>query len=224
MGLFSSAKKLAKSAVSGFVGSGGTPWGAVAGAGLGLVGDMISTNSANANAKRAAANQNANNVYNMQHSYQWTMQDMKNAGLNPILAAQNGANSVGNAAEANTFKTNAAESMAGMANAASQTSLNSATAVKTMKEAGVIEPKAEAEIKKMASETALNEQQTALARSNIDLNSAKKLESKANAKYQNERARGYSKSYSGGAKGSFNGGWKGVKVEGGANGSYSKTW
>ena len=38
----------------------------------------------------AAAQQNAWNVENYKHRYQWAMEDMRNAGLNPILAATNG--------------------------------------------------------------------------------------------------------------------------------------
>ena len=32
----------------------------------------------------------AQNIYQYQHRYQWAMQDMKKAGLNPILAATSG--------------------------------------------------------------------------------------------------------------------------------------
>lgn len=38
----------------------------------------------------AASQQNAWNVENYKHRYQWAMEDMRNAGLNPILAATNG--------------------------------------------------------------------------------------------------------------------------------------
>lgn len=38
----------------------------------------------------ASAQQNAWNVENYKHRYQWAMEDMRNAGLNPILAATNG--------------------------------------------------------------------------------------------------------------------------------------
>lgn len=37
-----------------------------------------------------AAKQNAYNVENYKHRYQWAVQDMREAGLNPILAATNG--------------------------------------------------------------------------------------------------------------------------------------
>ena len=38
----------------------------------------------------ASAQQNEWNVENYKHRYQWSMEDMRNAGLNPILAATNG--------------------------------------------------------------------------------------------------------------------------------------
>lgn len=38
----------------------------------------------------ASAQQNEWNVENYKHRYQWAMEDMRNAGLNPILAATNG--------------------------------------------------------------------------------------------------------------------------------------
>lgn len=38
----------------------------------------------------AAEQQNEWNVENYKHRYQWAMEDMRNAGLNPILAATNG--------------------------------------------------------------------------------------------------------------------------------------
>lgn len=52
----------------------------------GLIGGAMS-NKANS---AAAAQANAWNVENYQHRYQWTMDDLKKAGLNPILAATSG--------------------------------------------------------------------------------------------------------------------------------------
>lgn len=72
-------------------------WGAIIGAGIGLAGTIFS-------ARQAAAGQasaNALNIelarqnrefqeYSYKHRYQWTMQDLRAAGLNPMLAASNG--------------------------------------------------------------------------------------------------------------------------------------
>lgn len=64
--------------------------GSAAGAVAGAIGGIISGNmSANANSA-AAAQANAWNVENYKHRYQWAVEDMRNAGLNPILAATNG--------------------------------------------------------------------------------------------------------------------------------------
>ena len=40
--------------------------------------------------EHSAKTANNRNVYNAQHSYQWMMQDMQRAGLNPILASKMG--------------------------------------------------------------------------------------------------------------------------------------
>lgn len=44
--------------------------------------------------KKSASQANAYNVYNYQHRYQWQVEDMRRAGLNPILAATQGAGAV----------------------------------------------------------------------------------------------------------------------------------
>ena len=63
--------------------------GAVVGGVLGLGGSLWSSN---ANAEAAAA-QIAFQREAMQHRYQWTMADLKKAGLNPMLAIGNMSNS-----------------------------------------------------------------------------------------------------------------------------------
>lgn len=57
--------------------------GSVAGS---LLGSAVQNNYNSANAAQA----NAWNVENYKHRYQWAVEDMRNAGLNPILAATNG--------------------------------------------------------------------------------------------------------------------------------------
>lgn len=159
--------------------------------------DSIFANSANAKAKRAATIQNDRNVYNMQHQYQWTMDDLKAAGLNPILAAQNGANSVNSAAEANTMKAqggNLAEHIQAQSAKQlndSQTTLNNVNAAGKAKENDWINEKTGQEIKESASRTLKNQQETAESTSRIALNSAKKAESIANAKQKRAGVFGY---------------------------------
>lgn len=57
--------------------------GSVAGS---VLGSAVQNHYNSANAAQA----NAWNVENYKHRYQWAMEDMRNAGLNPILAATNG--------------------------------------------------------------------------------------------------------------------------------------
>lgn len=57
--------------------------GSVAGS---LLGSSVQNHYNSANAAQA----NAWNVENYKHRYQWAVEDMRNAGLNPILAATNG--------------------------------------------------------------------------------------------------------------------------------------
>lgn len=96
MGLLSSIGK-AVGAVTGLLGDGGTS--ALIGGGLGLLGGM-NDNAASAQAASAA---NAQTEHMYKNRYQWQVQDMRAAGLNPILAAMNGAPSAGSGAMANTF-------------------------------------------------------------------------------------------------------------------------
>ena len=44
----------------------------------------------NSAARHAATVANQLNIYNYQHRYQWAMDDMQKAGLNPMLAATQG--------------------------------------------------------------------------------------------------------------------------------------
>ncbi len=75
-------------------------WGAAVGAGIGAASDAIKTGVGMAFAKGEAKKQRrwAQDMY--QHRYQYTMADMKKAGLNPILAYQQGAGNFGSGASA----------------------------------------------------------------------------------------------------------------------------
>lgn len=62
-----------------------------------------------------AAQANEWNVENYKHRYQWAMQDMEQAGLNPILAATNGiGGSISGASAASVGMSNPADSFASM--------------------------------------------------------------------------------------------------------------
>lgn len=60
--------------------------GALIGAGAGLLGGILQ----NSAAKSAASKQMAFQKETLQHQYQWGMEDMRKAGLNPILAYKQG--------------------------------------------------------------------------------------------------------------------------------------
>lgn len=66
-----------------------------------------------------AAQANKWNVENYKHRYQWSMQDMEQAGLNPILAATNGiGGSISGASAASVGMSNPADSFASMGHSA----------------------------------------------------------------------------------------------------------
>ena len=66
------------------------PWGEIIGAAIGAGASLLGARSQNREARRAAERQIAVQRYNYKHRYQWTMDDMRAAGLNPILAYQTG--------------------------------------------------------------------------------------------------------------------------------------
>lgn len=160
--------------------------------------DKISQNSQNASAKKSAKSQaiyqdwlnqqqferqTAWEKEKMLNSYQWTMQDMKNAGLNPILGmAQNGATSAsapsgagGTSALANTRGLNLAEAFEKTNNAFIQKQILDNTTAKTnaeianidantlntLEKAKWITPKERQSIQESESRIALNATQSA---------------------------------------------------------------
>ena len=74
----------------------GSAAGAVAGGISSIIGGALS----NSAARHAATVANQRNIYNYQHRYQWAMDDMQKAGLNPMLAATQGIGSSINGASA----------------------------------------------------------------------------------------------------------------------------
>ena len=65
-------------------------WGALIGAGIGAISSAFGAKQQNKAAQAAAERQMAFQRESAQNRYQWTMADMKKAGLNPILAYKQG--------------------------------------------------------------------------------------------------------------------------------------
>lgn len=65
-------------------------WGSLIGAGIGAISSAFGAKSQNKAAQEAAERQMAFQRESAQNRYQWTMADMKKAGLNPILAYKQG--------------------------------------------------------------------------------------------------------------------------------------
>lgn len=77
--------------------------GAIVGAGASLIGGMMASDSQesanNANLEQARAN-NALQLESAKNKYQWTVEDMEKAGLNPMLAYSQGAQGIGGLSQA----------------------------------------------------------------------------------------------------------------------------
>ena len=127
-------------------------FGAAAGAIAGGVSSIISGALSNSAARHAATVANQRNVYNYQHRYQWAMDDMQKAGLNPILAATQGIGGSINGASALSANYNIGEGVtAGMSAGASGNSAKAAN-----KQADTAARVADGTIKKLQSEAFLN--------------------------------------------------------------------
>lgn len=85
---------------------------------MSLFGDVlgfVAGERANSSAKSAAREKIGADRYNYKRRHQWEVQDLRKAGLNPVLSALNGAPSLPGAGQAQVF--NPADSMASMSNA-----------------------------------------------------------------------------------------------------------
>ena len=122
------------------------------GAAIGAVGSLIGGSLSNSAARHAATVANERNVYNYQHRYQWAMDDMQKAGLNPMLAATQGIGGSINGASALSANYNIGEGVtAGMSAGAAGNSAKAAN-----KQADTAARVADGTVKKLESEVSLN--------------------------------------------------------------------
>lgn len=127
-------------------------FGSAAGAIAGGVSSIIGGALSNSAARHAATVANQRNIYNYQHRYQWAMDDMQKAGLNPMLAATQGIGGSINGASALSANYNIGEGVtAGMS---AQAAGNSAQAAK--KQADTASRIADGTIQKLLSDVQLN--------------------------------------------------------------------
>lgn len=127
-------------------------FGAAAGAIAGGVSSIIGGALSNSAARHAASVANQRNISNYQHRYQWAMDDMQKAGLNPMLAATQGIGGSINGASALSANYNIGEGVtAGMSAGAAGNSAKAAN-----KQADTAARVANGTIKKLESEVSLN--------------------------------------------------------------------
>lgn len=125
----------------------GAALGPVAGGIASIIGGALS-NSAD---RHAATVANQRNVYNYQHRYQWAMDDMQKAGLNPMLAATQGIGGSVNGASALASSYNVGEGVtAGMSASAAGNSAKAAN-----RQAATAEKLSDEQIKNLAAQTIL---------------------------------------------------------------------
>lgn len=126
--------------------------GSAAGAFTGGISSIIGGALSNSAARHAATVANQRNIYNYQHRYQWAMEDMQKAGLNPMLAATQGIGGSINGASALSANYNLGEGVtAGMS---AQAAGNSAKAAQH--QANVAEDVGKGTVRKLDSDVALN--------------------------------------------------------------------
>lgn len=125
--------------------------GSVAGAVAGGISSIIGGALSNSAARHAATVANERNIYNYQHRYQWAMDDMQKAGLNPMLAATQGIGGSVNGASALSANYNLGEGVtAGMSATAAGNSAKAAN-----RQAAIGEKMSDEQIKNLAAQTIL---------------------------------------------------------------------
>ena len=125
-------------------------FGSAAGGFAGGVSSIIGVVLSNSAARHAATVANQRNIFNYQHRYQWAMEDMQKAGLNPMLAATQGIGGSINGASALSANYNIGEGVnAGMSAGAAGNSAKAAN-----KQADTAARVADGTIKKLESEVA----------------------------------------------------------------------
>lgn len=77
-------------------------WTGVGSAAVGAISSALGASSAYSRQKKLLAKQNEYNVYNYQHRYQWAVDDLRQAGLNPILAANSAGAVAGSVSSSST--------------------------------------------------------------------------------------------------------------------------
>lgn len=126
--------------------------GSAAGAIAGGISSIIGGSLSNSAARHAATVANQRNIYNYQHRYQWAMDDMQKAGLNPMLAATQGIGGSVNGASALAANYNLGEGVtAGMSAQAAGSSAKAA-----QKQADTAQRVGEGTLKKLDSDVLLN--------------------------------------------------------------------
>lgn len=126
--------------------------GSAAGAFTGGIASIIGGALSNSASRHAATVANQRNVYNYQHRYQWAMEDMQKAGLNPMLAATQGIGGSINGASALSANYNIGEGVtAGLSAQAAGSSAKAA-----QKQADTAQRVGEGTIKKLSSDVVLN--------------------------------------------------------------------
>lgn len=125
--------------------------GSAAGAFTGGIASIVGGALSNSAARHAATVANQRNIYNYQHRYQWAMDDMQKAGLNPMLAATQGIGGSINGASALSANYNLGEGVtAGMSASAAGSSAKAAN-----RQAQVAEKMSDEQIKNLAAQTIL---------------------------------------------------------------------
>lgn len=125
--------------------------GSAAGAFTGGIASIIGGALSNSAARHAATVANQRNIYNYQHRYQWAMDDMQKAGLNPMLAATQGIGGSINGASALSANYDLGQGVtAGMSATAAGSSAKAAN-----RQAAIAEKMSDEQIKNLAAQTTL---------------------------------------------------------------------